>query len=118
MGVATSDAEERVAISAPRGAPPPAWLWPALTAASLGCVLVMQLVFPSLRSDVGRSRLPALNAGLNLAATLSLLVGYRFIRQGRIRAHRRSMLFAFGLSVVFLVSYVVHHAQVGSVRYI
>jgi uncharacterized membrane protein YozB (DUF420 family) len=59
--------------------------------------------------------LPALNATLNAIAGMLLAIGYWLIRQKRIYAHRRVMLTAFGVSVVFLVSYLVHHAIVGVV---
>jgi putative membrane protein len=58
--------------------------------------------------------LPTLNAVLNGTTTVLLLVGRRFIRHGRVRAHRRTMLAAFGTSCLFLVSYLVYHAQAGS----
>lgn len=53
-------------------------------------------------------QLPALNAGLNAVATVLLVVGRRLARQGRIEAHKRVMGSAFGVSVLFLVSYLVH----------
>ena len=61
--------------------------------------------------------LPALNAVLNAISAVLLVIAYRFIRRGRWIAHKRTMLTAFGVSCVFLVSYVVYHAHVGSVRY-
>jgi uncharacterized membrane protein YozB (DUF420 family) len=61
--------------------------------------------------------LPTLNALLNGAAGVCLAVGYYFIRRRNVTAHRRAMLTAFGLSALFLVSYLVHHARVGSVPY-
>lgn len=61
--------------------------------------------------------LPALNATLNATATVLLLTGYRLIRQRRIQAHRRVMLTAFGVSIAFLISYLIYHSQVGSVHY-
>lgn len=61
--------------------------------------------------------LPALNAALNAASALLLLLGYRFIRRGRVPAHRACMLGALGVSALFLVSYVAYHLQVGSVRF-
>jgi uncharacterized membrane protein YozB (DUF420 family) len=61
--------------------------------------------------------LPAVNASLNGLAGLLLLVGYILIRQGRIEQHRRVMIAAFTTSMLFLVCYVVYHAQVGSVRF-
>ncbi|HEV8238122.1 MAG TPA: DUF420 domain-containing protein [Thermoanaerobaculia bacterium] len=61
--------------------------------------------------------LPALNAALNAASAITLLIGYGLIRRGRWRAHRAAMITAFVLSSVFLTSYLVYHAQVGSVRF-
>lgn len=61
--------------------------------------------------------LPTLNATLNAAAGLCLLAGYYFIRRKEVEKHRRAMLAAFGISAVFLVSYLIHHARVGSVPY-
>ena len=58
--------------------------------------------------------LPALNALLNGIAAVLLTSGYWCIRQRRIIWHRRMMLAAFGTSVLFLMSYVTYHAQVGS----
>ena len=61
--------------------------------------------------------LPALNATLNAAAGLLLLAGYLLIRAGRRAQHRTCMLAAFAASSLFLVSYLVYHAQVGSVPF-
>src|SRR5437870_3896447 len=58
--------------------------------------------------------LPALNAALNATAAVLLTTGWGFIRAGRIDAHRRVMIAAFITSSLFLVSYIVYHAQVGS----
>jgi protein SCO1/2/putative membrane protein len=61
--------------------------------------------------------LPAVNASLNGTAAVLLVIGYILIRSGRIQAHRRVMLTAFGVSMAFLVCYLVYHAHVGSVPY-
>jgi uncharacterized membrane protein YozB (DUF420 family) len=58
--------------------------------------------------------LPALNATLNAIAGAFLLLGFYFIRRGQIERHRRSMLAAFTTSTLFLISYVIYHANVGS----
>ena len=58
--------------------------------------------------------LPALNASLNALCTVLLVVAYVHIRGGRIEQHRKMMLSAFATSVLFLISYVTYHAQVGS----
>lgn len=49
--------------------------------------------------------LPGLNAVLNAASAISLVIGYRFIRQGRIKPHRNAMFTAFIFSSAFLGSY-------------
>jgi len=61
--------------------------------------------------------LPAVNATLNGLSGILLIVGYAAIRAGRINWHRRCMIAAFVTSAVFLVCYVIYHAQVGSVRF-
>jgi uncharacterized membrane protein YozB (DUF420 family) len=58
--------------------------------------------------------LPALNATLNAIAATLLVLGYIKIRQGRMQTHRRFMLSAFATSALFLISYLVYHANVGS----
>jgi uncharacterized membrane protein YozB (DUF420 family) len=63
------------------------------------------------------SSLPTLNAVLNSVSATLLVAGYVMIRQRRIRAHRACMLCAFATSALFLVSYVVYHANVGSVAF-
>jgi len=60
------------------------------------------------------SDLPALNATLNGIAGLCLLAGYFFIRRRQIARHRAAMLGAFAMSTLFLISYVIYHANVGS----
>jgi len=63
------------------------------------------------------SALPALNAALNALSAVLLLSGYYFIRQRNIRAHRASMLAAFSVSSLFLISYLVYHSQVGATSF-
>jgi putative membrane protein len=61
--------------------------------------------------------LPAINASLNALSGVLLLTGYIMIRTRRIKQHRRCMIAAFATSSVFLVCYIVYHAQVGSVPF-
>jgi uncharacterized membrane protein YozB (DUF420 family) len=61
--------------------------------------------------------LPTLNASLNALSAVLLLLGYACIRTRRIAAHRAFMLAAVTSSTLFLVSYLVYHFQVGSVRF-
>ena len=60
------------------------------------------------------SDLPALNATLNATAAAFLLAGYVLIRRGKWQSHRRCMLGALTASTLFLISYVVYHANAGS----
>jgi uncharacterized membrane protein YozB (DUF420 family) len=59
------------------------------------------------------------NASLNAIATVLLLVGLYLIKKGRVEAHKRAMLSAFGVSAAFLFGYVWYHIVmgVGSVRF-
>ncbi|MEJ2085016.1 MAG: DUF420 domain-containing protein [Acidobacteriota bacterium] len=61
--------------------------------------------------------LPSVNATLNGLAASLLIAGYGFIRRGRVGAHRACMLAAFSCSILFLLSYLYYHSQVGSVRF-
>lgn len=61
--------------------------------------------------------LPTLNAILNASSAGCLLVGWWLVRSGRREGHRRAMLAALAFSAAFLASYLVYHAQVGSVRF-
>jgi uncharacterized membrane protein YozB (DUF420 family) len=63
------------------------------------------------------SDLPALNATLNATSAVLLTTGWILIRRGRIAQHRAVMIAAVCTSVLFLISYLVYHAQVGSVRF-
>ena len=68
-------------------------------------------------SNMSISDLPALNACLNATSAVLLLVGYRFIRLGKRIVHRRFMITALVTSSLFLISYLVYHYHVGSVRF-
>jgi putative membrane protein len=63
------------------------------------------------------SILPHLNAALNAASFLLLVAGLYNILRGRVAAHRACMLSALVVSTLFLISYVIYHAQYGSVRF-
>lgn len=53
--------------------------------------------------------LPTINATLNASSALLLIGGYRAIRRGQVRTHRRFMLSAFAVSTAFLASYLLYH---------
>jgi putative membrane protein len=61
--------------------------------------------------------LPRLNALLNGLSAVALCAGLYFIKRQNVRAHRASMLTAFGFSSLFLVSYIVNHALRGDTHF-
>jgi uncharacterized membrane protein YozB (DUF420 family) len=63
------------------------------------------------------SALPTLNAGLNALSGVLLVAGYLFIRRGHIQAHKASMIAAFAVSSLFLLSYLSYHYSAGSTPY-
>jgi uncharacterized membrane protein YozB (DUF420 family) len=63
------------------------------------------------------SSLPAINAFLNGTSAVLLTIGYLCIRRRRVTAHKICMATAFGVSCLFLVSYLIHHYQVGSLPF-
>jgi len=60
-------------------------------------------------SEIDVSGLPLVNASLNATALVLLLCGYAMIKKGRRRTHKRFMVSAFFVSVLFLISYVTYH---------
>jgi len=66
------------------------------------------------------SYLPHLNAILailNSTSAILLIAGYRFIRKGKINAHRNCQLTAFTTSTLFLISYLTYHYYHGATRF-
>ena len=66
---------------------------------------------------IGVHDLPAVNASLNATSTVLLVWGYTLIRRKLVAQHRRVMISAFAVSILFLICYLIYHAQVGSVPY-
>ena len=52
-----------------------------------------------------------------LTAAILLLWGYTLIRRRNFEAHKKVMLAAFTTSILFLVSYLIYHYNVGSVKF-
>jgi len=61
--------------------------------------------------------LPTVNAVLNALATVLLLWGYVLIKGRREPAHKRVMITAFVVSILFLTCYLIYHWNVGSVHF-
>ncbi len=61
--------------------------------------------------------LPALDALLNALAAIALVVGFAYIRSGKIAAHRASMFVAFIFSSIFLAAYITNYALHGDIHF-
>ena len=59
--------------------------------------------------DLDVSSLPLFHAVLNGSTAFFLILGFLFVRKGNLKLHKTSMLSAFALSSIFLVSYVIYH---------
>lgn len=82
----------------------------AILSIAIPVVVAMLFFMPKEGSStVDVSFLPTLHAILNSMTAIALVVGYYNIRKGNIKVHRGAMATAFGLSAIFLVSYVTYH---------
>jgi putative membrane protein len=61
--------------------------------------------------------LPALNASFNFTTAVLLVIGRVFIARKEIKLHRNTMIAAFAMSCLFLLSYVTYHALTESTKY-
>ncbi len=83
-----------------------AWI---LTAVVLGLVALMREVKIPLPEGVSFSFLPPFHAAVNGVAAVVLSAAFVAVAKGRIALHRKLMIAAMGLSVLFLLSYVAYH---------
>jgi putative membrane protein len=83
-----------------------AWV---VTGVVLVLVGIMRRVKIPLPESVDLSFLAPFHASVNALTAVTLLVALYFIKQKQVEAHRNTMMFALGLSVLFLLSYVAYH---------
>lgn len=100
------------------------------TAATIISVIVVALVVAMRRihfdTGIDFSFLPPLHATLNALAAVALIFSFYFVKNKNIEAHRKANFVALGLSVLFLLSYVVYHTTTeatkfggeGNIRYV
>jgi len=62
--------------------------------------------------------LPALNAALNATSAALLSAGFVFIQRREIERHRFCMVSAFVVSIAFLISYLIYHAEHGATPFL
>jgi putative membrane protein len=83
-----------------------AWI---ITGAVLLLVGLMRRVKIPLPDGVDFGFLPPLHATLNALVAVALIAALYFIKQKNIVAHQRAIYVALGLSLLFLLSYVLYH---------
>lgn len=86
-----------------------------LVLAGVGFILLGRQA--ALTGEHGVSPLPAVNAFLNGTSAILLTIGYLFIQRKKVTSHKICMVTAFGVSCLFLVLYLVHHYQAGSIPF-
>jgi putative membrane protein len=91
-----------------------AWV---LTAAVLGLVSLMRRVKIPLPEGVDLSFLPPFHAAVNATAAVVLVIALVAVLKGRIGLHRKMIMTAMGLSVLFLLSYVAYHFTSNEVKF-
>lgn len=84
------------------------WILTAAVLILVGLMRQPDLKVP-LPEGVNLRFLPAVHAVLNATVAVLLLFALSAVRRGRIREHRRLMLTAMGISVLFLLGYVSYH---------
>ncbi len=83
-------------------------------------VAVAVLLFMPQKLDVGADWvyfLPHLNAVMNSAASIALILGLVFVKQKKYSYHGATMSVAFGLGAIFLISYVIYHGAAESTTF-
>jgi putative membrane protein len=99
----------------------PGWVVAAIITVSAAASLFLGwLVYYHAPLDLAGTELaflPALNAFLNALAAIALVVGFGFIRAGRIAPHRASMFTAFVFSSLFLAAYITNYALHGEMHF-
>lgn len=90
-----------------------------LISALIPLVVAFLILFPSKLSLEGDwiKVLPAVHATINSITAISLVAAFFAIRNGNIQLHKRLMFLSLFLGVLFLVSYVLYHSSVDSVKF-
>ena len=94
-----------------RGIKRPNWIIDGISVVVVALVAIL-LAFPN-KIDLGpwTGSIPHVIGGVNSVTSVVLVLGFIFIRSGKVELHRYAMSTAFGLGVVFLVCYVTYHVS-------
>ncbi len=93
------------------------WIWVLSIAIPIVVAVLMLMPKIDIQSGFDIKILPHVNAILNTATSVCLILGFLFIKSKNEKAHRIMMVSAFALSLLFLLSYVLYHATAASTPY-
>ncbi|HQV50784.1 MAG: DUF420 domain-containing protein [Flavobacteriales bacterium] len=92
------------------------WIWIVSTIVFLAVVILNRVQIPSSGNwDV--HVFAKVNAVINSMVSVLLLVGLFSARSGKWNVHRKVMMTALVLSIVFLTSYILHHLFAGETKF-
>lgn len=108
-------------MTTPAETPPRGAIASILAVSVAACAFLFWLLYFREAGEAAGDRLrflPAVNAGLNAASAVCLVLGFAAIRRGAVARHRTLMSGAFALSTLFLLGYITHHALHGDTRFV
>lgn len=90
-----------------------------LVSALIPAVVAFLILFPTKLSFAGDwiRMLPAVHAGINSITVIILIAALIAIINGKVSLHRACMMTALFMGVLFLVSYIIYHSSVESVKF-
>ncbi|WP_263371083.1 DUF420 domain-containing protein [Granulicella cerasi] len=99
---------------------PASVIWSIIGVSAVASIFLSWLVYFHAPVDVAGTHLaflPALDAVLNALCAIFLIIGFNYIKQRNIKAHRNAMFGAFIVSSVFLVAYIANHVLHGDMLF-
>ncbi|MEQ9403718.1 MAG: DUF420 domain-containing protein [Cyclobacteriaceae bacterium] len=90
-----------------------------VVSALIPLVVTFLILFPAKLSFAGEwvKLLPGIHAGINTLTALILVGALIAIRKGNVKLHRTFMFSALFMGVLFLISYIIYHSSVESVKF-
>jgi putative membrane protein len=93
------------------------WLILVFSVVVFAAVMVLSKVKLNVELGFNVHFFAQLNAIINSVVSLLLIAGLMVVRQGKYQLHKRIMVTALVLSVIFLLSYISHHLLAGETRF-
>lgn len=93
--------------------------WIVIISIAIPLAVAVLLFMPSKITSLGDwvYFLPHLNAVINSAASIALILALVFVKQKKFKLHGATMTVAFVLGAIFLVSYVIYHSAAESTSF-